>query len=270
VFWPLSLAAEVRYSLAGNRRREEMMKRPALISLALVVLAASTMLGCSSVKRELRQAKEAGTIEALDAFLAKHPDGPLAQEAKDAKEELVFNRAKKSNTVAAYQDFLKRFPGGKLEGAAQTAIDELHFGEAQAMGTIEAYDRYLSLHPKGANAAKASQTLERLLPGGLYATVEVKSTEPDHCTVHAMVTVLHKTGALPADPPPSVEPGTMVCGPEVGKAAVELEKVEPRDANHTLVYVKIWSAAGWGECRGTCTARFVAVGQEHVITAVYQ
>lgn len=247
-----------------------MHMHPARLSVVVTIFAAGAMLACSSPEKQLRKAKDAGTVEALDAFLAKHPEGPLADQAKDAKEELIFKGVKNGNTVAGYEDFLKRYPNGKLAGMALAAIEELHFRDAEVSGTIEAYDRFLNQHPKGAFAAKASQALERLLPGGVYATVEVNSTEPERCTIHTTVTILHKTGAVTLDPPPSVEPDTMVCGPEVGKTAVAIEKIERRDPNHTLVGVKVSSASGWSECRGTCTARFLILGQEQVVTGVYK
>jgi hypothetical protein len=243
---------------------------PARLSVVVAVLAAGAMFACSSPEKELRKAKEAGTVQALDAFLAKHPEGPLAEQAKDAKEELIFKGVKNVNTLASYEGFLKLYPNGKLASAALAAIEELHFREAEAAGNIEAYDRFLNQYPKGAFAAKASQALERLLPGGVYATVEVNSTEPERCTIHTTVTILHKTGAVTLDPPPSVEPDTMVCGPEVGKTAVAIEKIERRDPNHTLVGVKVSSASGCSECRGTCTARFLILGQEQVVTGVYK
>jgi len=246
------------------------MQSRSRILLAVAILAATAVLACSSPEKELRAAKEAGTLQALDAFLAKHPDGPLAEQAKDAKEELIFKGVKTVNTVAGFEDFLKRYPNGKLVNAARAAIEELHFKEAEAAGTIEAYDRFLNQHPKSAFAAKAGQALERLLPGGVYATVEVASTEPERCTIHTVVTLLHKTGAVSTDPPPAVEPSTMVCGPEVGKSAVSIENIERRDPNHTLVKVRVASASGWSECRGTCTARFVILGQEQVVTGVYK
>jgi hypothetical protein len=247
-----------------------MKTRRARLSLAVAILAAGAVLACSSPEKELRKAKEAGTLQALDEFLAKHPEGPLADQAKDAKEELIFKGVKTANTVAGYEDFLKRYPNGKLKGAALAAIEELHFKEAEASGTIEAYDRFVNQHPKGAFAAKAGQALERLLPGGAYATVDVASTEPQRCTIHTVVTILHKAGVVSVDPPPAVEPSTMVCGPEVGKSDVTIEKIERRDPNHTLVNVKVASASGWSECRGTCTARFVILGQELVVTGVYK
>jgi len=247
-----------------------MKTRSARLSFAVAVLAAGAMLACSSPEKELNQAKEAGTVQALDAFLAKHPEGPLAEQAKDAKEALIFKGVKDANTVAGYEGFLKLYPNGKLASAALAAIEELHFREAEVSATIEAYDHFLNQHPKGAFAAKAGQALERLLPGGVYATVEVNSTEAERCTIHTTVTILHKTGAVTLDPPPSVEPDTMVCGPEVGKTAVAIEKIERRDPNHTLVGVKLVSASGWAECRGTCTARFFILGQEQVVTGVYK
>ena len=54
------------------------------ITLGVATLAAGILLCCSSPEKELRKAREAGTTEALDAFLAKHPDGPLAEQARDA------------------------------------------------------------------------------------------------------------------------------------------------------------------------------------------
>jgi hypothetical protein len=246
------------------------MKPRSGVPFVIAAFAVSAMLACSSPERELRKAKEAGTLQALDAFLAKHPEGALAEQARDAKEELAFKGVKTANTVAGYEDFLKRYPSGKLVSAANAAIEELHFKEAEVGGTIEAYDRFLNQHPKGAFAAKAGQVLERLLPGGVYATVEVASTEPERCTIHTIVTILHKAGAVSVDPPPSVEPSTMVCGPEVGKSAGTIEKLERRDPNHTIVNVKLASASGWSECRGTCTARFFILGQEQVVTGVYK
>jgi hypothetical protein len=240
------------------------------MSLVVAVLAAGVMLACSSPEKDLRKAKEAGTIQALDEFLAKNPQGPLAEQARDAKEELIFKGFKTTNTVAGYEDFLKRYPNGKLATAARAAIEELHFKEAETAGTIEAYDRFVNQHPKGALAAKAGQALDRLLPGGVYATVAVTSTEPQRCTIHTLVTILHKTGAVSVDPPPALEPSTMLCGPEVGKTAVAIEKIEQRDPNHMLVNVKLASGSGWSECRGTCTARFIILGQEQVVTGVYK
>jgi hypothetical protein len=247
-----------------------MRRASARIPLVMAILAASALLACSSPEKELRKAKAAGTVEALDAFLARHPDGPLAEQAKDAKEQLFLDAAKTTSTQAAFSDFLKRYPNGKLAGAARAAIEALDFKDVQAAGTIEAYDGFVRLHPQSAFAKKATEALDRLLPGGLYATVEVASTDPNRCTVFATVTILHKTGALTPEAPPAVEPGTMLCGSEVGKSGVEIVKVEPRDANHTLLHVKTFSTSGWSECRGTCTARFFVQGQEQVVTAVYK
>jgi hypothetical protein len=249
-----------------------MKRASAPITLVVALLAAGAFFACSSPERELRKAKAAGTVEALDAFLAKHPDGPLAEQAKDAKEQLVFGAAKTANTIAAYEDFLKRYPSGKLAGNARAAIEELHFKVAQTGGTIEAYETFLRQHPQGDLAKKAGQALDGLLPGnGIFASAEVLSTEPDRCTVRSAVRILHRSGTLNADTPPTVAPGVMNCAGMVGTSGVEIEKTELVDPNHTVVHLKSFSTAGWGTCGGgTCTVRFSVMGQEHVVSATYK
>jgi hypothetical protein len=249
-----------------------MRNKSARFSIVVAVLAAAMLVACSSPERELRKAKEAGTVEALDAFLAKHPEGPLAEQAKDAKEQLFFDRAKTAGTVAAYQDFLKKYPQGKLLGAAQAAIEELHFKEADKVGTIEAYENFLNQHSQGAFAKKAGAALDRLLPGAaVVGYAEVVSTDPSWCSVVSSVMIIHRSDALPMGATPEVTPGRMNCGGTVGDSGIEVEKVTARDPNHTIVQVKTHSTSGWSECRrgGTCTIRFSVLGQERVVTATW-
>jgi hypothetical protein len=249
-----------------------MGRRSARISLVIAVLAAGALLACSSPERELRKAKAAGTVEALDAFLAQHPEGPLAEQAKDAKEQLFFDRAKSVGTVAAYEDFMKKHPQGKLIAAAQSAIEELHFKEAEAAGTIEAYEAFLAKHSQGPLARRVGQALDRLLPSAaVVGYAEVVSTDPNRCTVVSSVMIIHKSGALPPGNPPEVTPGMMNCAGTVGASGIEVEKVTARDPNHTIMQVRTHSEAGWAECRigGTCTVRFSVLGQERVVTATW-
>jgi hypothetical protein len=239
----------------------------------MAVLAAGLAIACSSPERELRRAKEAGTIEALEAFLAQHPDGPLAQEAKDAKEQLVFRGIKTTNTVAAYEDFLKRYPNGKLVGSARAGIEELHFKDAAALGTIEAYESFLRQHPQGANASPAGQALDNLLPAAPWvASVVATSTEPALCSVFTTVTLVQKSTSPKLDAAPAVTPGMMNCAGTIGATGIEVVMFAAVDSRHTTLQLKSFSKAGWGECRGgaSCTVRFSLMGQEQVVTAVYR
>jgi len=243
------------------------------LPFVIAALAVGLAVACSSPERQLRKAKEAGTIEALDAFLAEHPEGPLAQEAKDAKEQIVFNGIKTTNTVAAYEDFLKRYPNGKLGGAALAGIEELHFKDAAALGTIEAYENFLRQHPQGANAPKAGQALDNLLPAAPWvASVTATSTEPALCTVFTTVMLVQKSTSPKLDSAPAVTPGAMNCAGTIGSSGVEVVKFTAVDSRHTALQLKSFSTAGWSECRGgaSCTVRFALMGQEQVVTAAFR
>ena len=246
-----------------------MKRRSARISLVVAVLAAGAMLACSSPEGELRKAKAAGTIEALDAFLARHPQGPLAEQAKEAKEQLAFDGAKAANTVAAYEGFLRLYPGGRLAPAAGMAIEELHFKEAEGVNTIAAYERFLHQHPQGARAQQAGLALDRLLPNGTYATVGAAATDSANCTASFALTLLHQTGMLGSDVP-AVTPGVMDCAGTIGSSGIEIERIDRPHPNHTVLHLKAYSTAGWGGCRATCTVRFTVLGQERGVIVPFQ
>jgi hypothetical protein len=248
------------------------MARPSTrMSLLAVVVFTGALLACSSPERELRKAQAAGTVEALDGFLARHPSGPLADQAKGLKEQLLFDRAKAARSVAAYEEFLKAYPAGALATAARVGIEELHYGEAQAVGTIEAYEDFLRQHPQGTLREQVRQALDRLLPeAALILSAEVASTDPIRCAVHSKVVILHKSGVMSPETPPPVEAGMMNCMGTIGKSGIEVEQVVAQDANHTVLNVRSWSESGWAECRGTCTVRFSVMGQERVVSATYK
>ena len=44
--------------------------------------------GNVAIRQELEAARRAGTIEAYDLFLARHPDHPLAEQARRERAEL--------------------------------------------------------------------------------------------------------------------------------------------------------------------------------------
>ncbi len=241
------------------------------LATALVAVGVGLLIACSSPEKELQQAKAAGTTAALDAFLARHPQGPLADEARTAKEKIELDAAKAVGTEAAFEDFLKRHPQGPQADAARDAIEGIHFTVAQGLGTFEGYERFLARHPQGKKVAAARQAMDALLPEfPVVSNVDVVSTEAARCTVHSRVTILHRAGGFGSEPPPLVA-GTMNCGGMIGASSIELEQMIQDDPNRTTVLVKSASAAGWGECgSGTCSVRFTVLGQDRVVTARYQ
>jgi hypothetical protein len=248
-----------------------MTTRSTRTPFAVAILAAGVLLCCSSPEKELRKAKEAGTVAALDAFLAKHPDGPLAEQAKDAKEQLIFDAAKSKNTQAAYDEFLKTYPSGKLAPAARAAIDALQLAAAQRAGTIEAYEQFMASHRESPLLARASQALDKLLPAEPAArAVDIVSKDSAACGVLSAVTFIHRAGALSLDPPPEVTPGTMTCSGLTGATSALLEKTLRPDPNHTVFQVRSASTAGWGGCRSSCTIRYRLLGIEVPANVTYE
>ncbi len=241
------------------------------ITLGVATLAAGLLLCCSSPEKELRKAREAGTTEALDAFLAKHPDGPLAEQARDAKEQLVFDAAKAKNTLDAYNAFLKTYPSGKLAPAARAAIEELQLGLAQKTGTIEAYEEFMRSHPQSPLIQKASQALDKLLPAEPVArAIDVVSLDSPACAAVSAVTYIHRSGTFAVEPPPEVTPGTMSCSSLTGPTSAQLEKTLQPDPNHTVLHIRSASTAGWGGCRSSCTIRYTLLGRELGANVTFQ
>jgi hypothetical protein len=248
-----------------------MTRRSTRIPFLVAILAAGVLLRCSSPEKELRQARAAGTIAALDAFLAKHPDGPLAEQAKDAKEQLVFDAAKAKNTLAAYDEFLKVYPSGKLAPAARAAAEELQFAAAQKTGTIEAYEEFMRSHRESPLVPRACQALDKLLPAEPVArAVDVVSKDSDACALVSAVTFIHRAGALSLDPPPEVTPGIMTCSSLTGATSAQIEKTLQPDPNHTVFHVRSASTAGWGGCRSSCTVRYTLLSREVVTNVTYE
>jgi hypothetical protein len=257
--------------LGAEHEREDAMKRGSarIGCLVVAVLAAGVIVSCSSPERELRKAKAAGDEAALDAFLARHPEGPLAEQAKDAKEQLAFDAAKTANTALAYEGFLKRYPSRKLAPAARSAIEALELKEAQDKGTIAAYETFLYRHPKSAFAEQVGQALDRLLPSGVSATVGVPVTDSASCSASFAVTLRHKSGTLGTEVP-EVKPGVMDCAGTVGSTGVEVLRVERPDPNHTILFLRSFNTAGWGGCHGTCRTTVSILGTEQAAFAIYK
>jgi outer membrane protein assembly factor BamD (BamD/ComL family) len=138
-----------------------------------------------------------GTRDAYEAWLAKHPDGPWAQEARDAIDAIDWEAAKADGSELAYRqyihdhpeglhvrqaaflvehdaytkvmdrptrerwvEFLKRFDEGTYANEARLQIETIDWRAAQKADTPAAYRAFLEKHPKGRNVAQAEQREE--------------------------------------------------------------------------------------------------------------
>lgn len=119
---------------------------PALLLLLLSLLTTR----CSSPGKDFAAAERAGTIEAYQEFLARHPSGPLSEKARQAVEELRWKSALRTNTPEAYESFLRDNPATRFADAAKTEIKNLDLKDAEALGTLEAYRAFRRKYPENA------------------------------------------------------------------------------------------------------------------------
>jgi outer membrane protein assembly factor BamD (BamD/ComL family) len=135
-----------------------MSKRCILWLILIPILSFS----CSAERGDWKKAKSQHSIEAYKEYLAKHPEGKHAVEAKEKITELYYEQAVSAHTIEAYQDFLAKYPEGLYAGRAKVKISELHYEQAESMNTIEAYQDFLAKDPEGIGALRAKVKITEL------------------------------------------------------------------------------------------------------------
>jgi|GEM_PF-709362 len=135
------------------------------------------------------RAKAADTPEAYGEYLAKHPNGANAAEARrlqtdglSDRERNAWEDARKENTIAAYETYLRRYPNGAFRAEADTRIvalrDAADWQRALQTNTIPAYEAYLNAHPQSPNADEARRRLYSLREAEAWArAVEANTRE---------------------------------------------------------------------------------------------
>ncbi|HEX6317189.1 MAG TPA: SPOR domain-containing protein [Gemmatimonadaceae bacterium] len=92
------------------------------LAIALTVLS-----GCSREKIDWKSAEAADTVESYDHFLARHPEGELATQARariaQLNEERAWKRASAADTPEAYRQFLAQHENGKWAEEARIRIE---------------------------------------------------------------------------------------------------------------------------------------------------
>ncbi len=127
-------------------------------------------------RRAYERAVASGTPEALESFLARYPDSPLADEARRLLElrrerateaEQAFGEAMDVGTVEALAAFLEKYPDSPHATEAQARLDHLKaaraaFGIAREARSVAALERFLEAYPDVPEAAEAERLLETL------------------------------------------------------------------------------------------------------------
>ncbi len=101
---------------------------------AIAVVWIALVLGCSSERRDWRSAQAADTIESYGRFLASHPEGELAADARlriaQLAEERDWKRAVEADTARAYERFLAQHPNGKWAQEARIRAESFLLAES--------------------------------------------------------------------------------------------------------------------------------------------
>ena len=98
--------------------------------LASLVLA---LAACSAERRDWHSAQAADTIESYGRFLAEHPEGELAADARARIEQLAedrdWKRAVDVDTGNSYERFLAQHPDGKWASEARIRVENFVLSE---------------------------------------------------------------------------------------------------------------------------------------------
>lgn len=93
------------------------------------IAAASLLLltACSRAQQDWRVAQQAGTAQAYEVFVARHPHSELASVARERAaqltEQAAWQDATRANTLAAYRDYLARYPNGSWSQDARIRME---------------------------------------------------------------------------------------------------------------------------------------------------
>lgn len=93
----------------------------AAVFLLLLVTA------CSRAQQDWRVAQQAGTAQAYEVFVARHPDSELASVARERAaqltEQAAWQEAARANTAGAYRDYLAKYPNGSWSQDARIRME---------------------------------------------------------------------------------------------------------------------------------------------------
>lgn len=113
--------------------RSKMIRSGVVAALAAAVLVAA---GCSGESQDWRAAQSADSVEAYDAFIAKHPSSTLATQAKARAKQITedkdWERATIADNADSYREFVAQHPDGKWSQEARIRIENLALPAAGA------------------------------------------------------------------------------------------------------------------------------------------
>ncbi len=144
--------------------------KSARISCILLFLSTFLVVGCSSTWLNWQEAKFSNTVDAYTDYLAKHPQGPHADDARAAIDDLEWDSAKNyaslsyplpldKESIEAFNGYILKFPQGRHVVEAKEGIEQLDWKAADSSGKITDYMGYLSKYPRGKYADRAKEEI---------------------------------------------------------------------------------------------------------------
>jgi hypothetical protein len=97
-------------------------------------------------------------IEAFEEFEENFPESALLDELEESVEQLYFERARDANTVEAYRAFLARYPDGQLTARARGNLE--YVDRLSWSPTTAELEKFLEGHPESDFVPDATRTLE--------------------------------------------------------------------------------------------------------------
>ncbi len=120
--------------------------------------------------RAWRDARNAGSVAALEDYIAENPGGGYVGQARtqidDLTENARWDTALARDTIAGYEDFLRETESDAHTAAARSRLDSLRedraWRYAQSQDTLKAYSDYLVAFPDGDHLLNAETRLAEL------------------------------------------------------------------------------------------------------------
>lgn len=141
-------------------------------SRLILVLLVALIGGCADPEKAWELAEREDTNQGYLEFLAKFPDGELADRARTRMQELkeirAWERAQFRDRQANYSRFLDEYPDSEFAPAARQRIAELERDQewrgVRASDSIPVLESFLERYPDAPQAEEARQLIAALTP----------------------------------------------------------------------------------------------------------
>jgi hypothetical protein len=108
---------------------------------------------------EWQRAQSSQTIDSMEHFLEKYPNGPHSSEARAMLENLYWSKDSRANTADAYREYLRVFPQGPHAASAE---EEIEFLAAKDHRDPAALDAFISKYPHSQHIGEVNDLLENV------------------------------------------------------------------------------------------------------------